>query len=90
MFAMVMPLFAHAQAPLTLSGHTGDVLAATFSPDGATVLTGSADATAILWDAASGDVLQTFDGHTGPVNDVAFSSDGTQIVTASDDTTAKL
>jgi WD40 repeat protein len=65
------------------------------SPDGTKVLTGSADNTAKLWDAATGTVLQTF---TVPsltylpcrVSSVAFSPDGTKVLTGSDDKTAKL
>ena len=38
----------------TLSGHSGEVNACCFSPDGASVLSGSFDATLKIWDAATG------------------------------------
>jgi WD40 repeat protein len=36
------------------SQHEDDVLTAVFSPDGKTILTGSADRTAQLWEAVTG------------------------------------
>jgi WD40 repeat protein len=44
--------------------HTGDVPSVAFSPDGSRVLTGSGDATARLWDAATGKVVAALEGHT--------------------------
>ena len=62
---------------------------AAFSPDGARILTASADNTAKLWDAASGKLIASF-AHQDEVNDAAFSPDGARILTASGDKTAKL
>ena len=62
---------------------------AAFSPDGARILTASADKTAKLWDAASGKLIASF-AHQDEVNDAAFSPDGARILTASWDKTAKL
>ena len=39
-------------------------MSAAFSPDGARILTASADKTAKLWDAASGKLIASFD-HRG-------------------------
>jgi WD40 repeat protein len=73
-----------------LQGHSAPVRAVAFSPDGTRVLTGSADKTARLWDAATGKVVKTLLGHTARVTAVAFSQDGTRILTGSDDSTAQL
>ena len=63
--------------------------AASFSPDGRTVVTASRDQTARLWDAASGKELQRLT-HDGWVNAASFSPDGRTVVTASTDETARL
>jgi len=73
-----------------LSGHTGVVLVARFSPDGSTVVTASRDHSARLWDVRSGTQLATFDEHTGDVWDAAFSPTGNMLVTASRDGSARL
>ncbi|HUT23522.1 MAG TPA: DUF4214 domain-containing protein, partial [Sumerlaeia bacterium] len=58
--------------------------------NGSQVLTGSGDATAKLWDAATGAESRTFSGHTDSVFSAAFSPDGSEILTGSRDLTAKL
>jgi WD40 repeat protein len=65
------------------------IWAVSFSPDGKTILTGSMDKTARLWDI-NGELLQVFRGHEGSVNSVAFSPDGKSILTGSWDKTVRL
>ncbi len=67
-----------------------DVSDAAYSPDGSQVLTGSSDDTAKLWDANTGQLMQTFSGHIDMVGSVAFSPDGTKVLTGSRDGTARL
>ena len=71
-------------------GHTAQIHAAVFSPDGRRIVTGSADHTAKLWDAATGEELLTFKGHKDWIFSVAFSPDGQRIVTGSGDGTIKV
>ena len=54
-----------------------------FSPDGKTVLTGSDDKTARLWDAATGKPIGPPLQHQRRVNAVAFSPDGKTVLTGS-------
>ncbi|MFG0326166.1 MAG: protein kinase [Phycisphaerales bacterium JB037] len=75
---------------LTLSGHSGVVVSALFSPDGSRIVTPSADNTTRIWDANTGKLLATLRGHSDSVNSASFSPDGTRIVTASDDRTARI
>src|ERR1041385_5573091 len=70
-------------------GHAASVLAVAWSPDGRFVLTGSADHTACLWEAATGIEIQRFKGHVKPVHSVAFSPDGRSVMTGSFDQTIR-
>ena len=73
----------------TFEGHSGTVTSVDFSPDGNTILSGSADNTLKLW-SLEGVCLQTFEGHSGTVTSVDFSPDGNTILSGSADNTLKL
>jgi WD40 repeat protein/serine/threonine protein kinase len=62
-------------APQVLTGHTGEVLAVAITPDGAAVLSASADNTVRSWDLGSGDQKQIFLGHDGPVESLVVTPD---------------
>ena len=59
-----------------LEKHRGWVYSVAFSPDGQTLASGSSDATICLWNAKTGQHLQTLTGHNPWVLSVSFSSDG--------------
>jgi WD40 repeat protein len=70
--------------------HGNRVNACVFSPDGTTLASVGADATARLWDPISGALQRTLVGHRGAVQCCAFSPDGTLLATSGDDTTIRL
>jgi WD40 repeat protein len=71
--------------------HQGAVVAVAFSPDGKTVLTGSTDRAARLWEADTGKMLPLPPlSHKDTVTSVAFSHDGRTVLTASRDGTSRL
>jgi WD40 repeat protein len=75
----------------TLTGHPGAVYTVAWSPDGTRLVSGGADSTARVWDAATGKVLLTLPGHANTVKAVAWSPDGRRIATGGEnDPTARV
>src|ERR1700748_2212835 len=79
-FALGTGQFAYSQ----LRGHGGPVRAVAVSADGAHVLSGSFDSSAILWSLPSGSAEQVLRFHESAVNAVAILPDG-RLVTGGED-----
>ena len=60
------------------------------SPDGRSFAAAGADGTVRVWDAATGEVIQTLEGHDGSVLAVAFSPDGRTIASSGRDGTIRI
>ncbi len=73
-----------------LLGHTEPVVAVEFDETGTWLATGSADATARIWNVADGTEVSVLAGHEGPVVRVAFTPGGRRVVTSSLDGTARI
>lgn len=81
----------------TLQGHRGAVTAASFSPDGARIITASGDfgefgksGEVKVWHAQTGAEVLALQGHSDVVWAAEFSRDGERIVTGSWDKTARV
>jgi WD40 repeat protein len=72
-----------------VSRHENNIACISFSPDGKTILTGSQDSTARLWDLR-GNLLHSYKGHSGRITSVTYAPDSKTILTGSVDKTARL
>lgn len=85
---------------LTVTGPKNGVLGVAWSPDGSRIafgtgtyqpslLFGSTDTSAYIWDVARGEQLVELAGHSSAVYSVSWSPDGSRIATVSADKTAR-
>jgi WD40 repeat protein len=73
-----------------LRGHTDEVFAVAFHPDGTRLATAGRDGAVWLWDLTRGEQLVRLPGHKSYVWSLAFSPDGTTLASGSGDTTVRL
>jgi guanine nucleotide-binding protein G(I)/G(S)/G(T) subunit beta-1 len=78
------------QQTTSFTGHTGDVMSLSLSPDMRTFVSGACDASAKLWDIRDGMCKQTFSGHESDINAITFFPNGFAFATGSDDATCRL
>jgi len=69
----------------TLTGHRDDVRDVAISPDGQTLVSGSADKTIKTWNLSTGRLMYTLTGHTYYVASIAISPDGQTLVSGGED-----
>jgi WD40 repeat protein len=73
-----------------MEGHSHTVTSVAFSPNGVHVVSGSRDATVLIWDATTGAEVTKIEGHSNSVTSVAFSADGARFVSGSEDKTVRI
>jgi hypothetical protein len=73
-----------------LHGHTGEVFAAAFHPDGTRLATAGRDQAVWLWDLKRGEEVARLPGHTSYVWSLAWCPDGTSLASGSGDFTVRL
>ena len=62
-----------SQQTTVFSGHSGDVMSLSLSPDFRTFVSGACDASIKLWDIRDSMCRQTFTGHESDINAVCVS-----------------
>ena len=73
-----------------LSQHSRGIRHASFSADGALVVTASNDSTLKISDGMTGEQIDVLHGHQGPVSWTGFAPDGSLLASCSDDSTVRL
>jgi WD40 repeat protein/DNA-binding CsgD family transcriptional regulator len=72
----------------TFDGHTDQIFALEYSPDGELLYSGARNAELYQWDIETGEIIQEFVGHLEWVHHLDVNSDGGKLVSASADHTA--
>ena len=72
------------------TGHSGDVTAVAWAPDGTRLATVATDRTVRLWDPLTGDSQHAFIAHTGWGTAVAWAPNGAYLVTTGHDGVARI
>jgi WD40 repeat protein len=73
-----------------LSGNTGPVVSAVFSPDGKTLASGTYGHDILLWDVKTRQLMDKLIGHTDIIRSIAFDRDGNMMASGSEDQTVIL
>jgi WD40 repeat protein len=73
-----------------LDGHTEFVTSVAYSPDGKSIVSGSTDHKARVWDVTTSRMVFKLQGHTNSIRSVAFSPSGKYIASSSDDMTIRV
>ena len=76
--------------PTVFVGHTGEVRAVRWHPNGRTFLTAATDGLLQTWDREAGRLGRPIEGHVGPVYALDLSSDGRFMVTGGADGSVRL
>jgi WD40 repeat protein len=79
-----------AVAPRFDEGHTYEVMAVAYSPDGKSLASGSMDRTVKIWDLAARKPRATLRGHEGDVTAVVYAPDGRTVISGSRDRTVRI
>jgi len=74
----------------TFKGHNDSVTAVDFHPESTQVVSGSLDASLLIWKLDGKQMPSKFIGHTASIHSVAFNPTGTLIATGSADNTVRL
>jgi WD40 repeat protein len=62
-----------------LHGHDGDIISVSWNSDGSKIASGSSDGTIKIWDAVTGEMIDTLESVEEYVHSVSWNRDGTKI-----------
>ncbi len=83
-------LLNRLQVPHTTIGADSEIFSVAWSPDDTKLVSGTNNGVIYIWDAITGNLLNTLRGHTNTVRSVAWNSDGTKIASGSKDGTIRI
>jgi WD40 repeat protein len=88
--ALPPPSTLHPPPSRVLRGHTEEVLAVAFHPDGTRLATAGREGAVWLWDLARDETVVRLPGHKSYIWSLAFSPDGATLASGSGDSTVRL
>jgi WD40 repeat protein len=88
--SLLSGLLAQPRLETFLNGHTDNVRAVAYRPDGAQIASAGRDNTIRLWDGATPAPGAILEGHTDWINALAYSPDGSILASSSEDGTIRL
>ncbi|MEM1251023.1 MAG: serine/threonine-protein kinase [Cyanobacteria bacterium P01_H01_bin.21] len=85
-----LPLASDAQPWQQPMAHSGPINTLARTPDGQTLISGGADGILHLWQATTGELLQSLPTEQGPINSIVVTSDGQYLISGGSDRIIKL
>ena len=82
---VILPIYNNLSLP-----HGSEVRCVAYSPRGGLLASGSTNDTIHLWQASTGELLETLDKHTADINSIAFSPNNIWLASGSDDEIVRL
>ncbi|GAW20559.1 hypothetical protein ANO14919_100670 [Xylariales sp. No.14919] len=73
-----------------LEGHTENISAVAFSPNGRHVASGSVSSTIRIWDMATGGCVNILKGHVGIIDSIVFSPNSEHVASSATDSTIRI
>ena len=87
----VLAEIAYSPGPAYIfSDHKDAVRTVSFNPDGSLIASGSDDGTVNLWDAVTGELINSVNGHLDRTSEITFGADGSLFISSGADGMLKI